>query len=101
MEPRQKFIVDGHAVQLIAGMNDAGPAVACVVELVELQELHSLTVYFPMGSLAAARHFVTTATSETAERGYRKVMDEHSDVLQLVNQCFGAYLPAWKRITKS
>lgn len=100
MATRRRFTLDGCTVQLIAGMNNNGPAVACVVELVELSELHSLTVYFPMSSLSAAQHFVTSATSETAERGYWKVMDEHADLLQLVNQCFGAHLPDWKRITK-
>jgi len=100
MSNKATFIIGSTTVHLIAGHKAGGAAVACVVEL-ELSELQSLTVYYPMGSIAAAQRFVSTATAETAERGYKKVMEEHGAVLELVNKCFSSHLPDWKRLGKN
>lgn len=97
MYTRREFNVDGRRVWLVQCVKDGAPAVACVVELVDYPELHSLSVYFTMKSATAAARFVLVADDATATRGYQKLMDEHRPILDMFNRCLSAPMPpAWK-----
>lgn len=98
----RKFEVDGWKTTLTAGVKNGTPLVVLGLLSVPFQELHNITIEYPMKTQKAALAFVVKADDDVIRRGIEKYHADIEDVADRVNRALmQPYRPPTAYVTRA